>query len=79
MALKATPPRNTRSKSNDAITSDDVTRLNAEKLQRQKDAKAESRVLTLLVFSSNAPCQSALFESLSITGFQRSQGLTFCV
>jgi hypothetical protein len=41
MALKATPPRNTRTKSNDAITGDDVTRLNAEKLQRQKDAKAE--------------------------------------
>jgi hypothetical protein len=41
MALKATPPRNTRSKSNDAITGDDVSRLNAEKLQRQKDAKTE--------------------------------------
>jgi hypothetical protein len=41
MALKATPPRNTRTKSNDAITGDDVTRLNAEKLQRQKDAKTE--------------------------------------
>lgn len=42
MVLKAaTPSRNSRSKSNDAITGDDVTRLNAEKLQRQKDAKAE--------------------------------------
>jgi hypothetical protein len=43
MALKATPPRNTRTKSNDAITGDDVTRLNAEKLQRQKDAKPEEK------------------------------------
>ncbi len=42
MALKATPPRNTRSKSNDAITGDDVAKLNAEKLQRQKDAKTEA-------------------------------------
>ncbi len=42
MALKATPTRNTRSKSNDAIQNDEVSKLNAEKLQRQKDAKAES-------------------------------------
>lgn len=41
MALEAKPPRSSRNKSNDAITGDDVTRLNAEKLQRQKDTKTE--------------------------------------
>jgi len=40
MALKATPPRS-RAKSNDAIQGDDVAKLNAEKLQRQKDSKTE--------------------------------------
>lgn len=41
MALAAKPPRS-RPKNNDAITGDDVTKLNNEKLQRQKDAKTES-------------------------------------